>query len=87
MELAAASRQFQRNIKIFSREYGVTDIKCNESRGEDLILVYTGENHYNSVKTKRKQSDASIGAGTVNAAELRGDVDEIGTGTDVSRDD
>lgn len=52
-----------------------------------LVLVYTGENHYHSVKTKGKQSSSGADIGD-EVAELRGEIDEMGLGdAAVSRDD
>ena len=53
MEIVVASRVYGRNIMVFSGEYanGVLSITCDdkEGDGDDLLLSYNGNEHYNSV--------------------------------------
>mmetsp|Transcript_458 Transcript_458/g.906 ORF Transcript_458/g.906 Transcript_458/m.906 type:complete len:194 (-) Transcript_458:1606-2187(-) len=53
VEIVVASRVYKRNIMVFSGEYsnGALSIICNDKDedGNDLLLAYHGNDHYNSV--------------------------------------
>lgn len=94
IELVAASRLCKRSIKVLSREFGTNLIECNEHEGKELLLLYLGENHYNSArvktakgggKTVSENSSRGVPSGTA-VDELREELDGVRLVNDGPRD-
>mmetsp|Transcript_37241 Transcript_37241/g.78542 ORF Transcript_37241/g.78542 Transcript_37241/m.78542 type:complete len:333 (-) Transcript_37241:115-1113(-) len=64
VEVVVASRVYKRNIMLFSSEYsnGVLSITCDDKDkddGDDLLLSYHGNDHYNSVRSIHKKQSTT----------------------------